>query len=105
MFDACRQLLIATTPAFGMFQGVMTPFFRNQSGVWCEAWPSFPIVLGKNGMAWDEETLRALGQEKAPLKQEGDGCSPIGCFPLLQGFGSACNPSIRMPYHPIQGLE
>lgn len=89
--DLCRQLLVSITPSAQAVEGVMVPFARDPSGAWREAWPFFPIVVGKNGMAKD--------------KREGDGCSPIGCFPLVQAFGSERSPVLRMPYFHIQGLE
>ncbi len=106
MLNECRQLLIATAPLLDLFQGMMTPFSCSEQGVWHKVGEPFFVVFGERGMAFDEETLSIWNPDgKPPLKREGDLRSPIGCFPLLSAFGNASNPSTRMPYNPICGLE
>ncbi len=106
MLKMCAQLLLVTTPAQDSVEGTMTPYSRDAEGAWHQAMPSFPVVVGRKGMAWDEETLQNLGRAgSSRIKREGDGCSPIGCFPLIAAFGIAQAADILMPYHPIQGLE
>lgn len=91
MLESCRQLLIVVTTGLSAIEGTMIPYSRNEDGDWSAAWSSFPVVVGRNGMALD--------------KREGDGCSPIGCFPLVQAFGNEPGRSTRMPYLFTQGLE
>ncbi len=69
----------------------MTAYQRNDKGEWEAVWEPFPVVVGKNGMAC--------------IKREGDGCSPVGYFPLVQAFGMEQAPSVTMPYLSIKGLE
>jgi L,D-peptidoglycan transpeptidase YkuD (ErfK/YbiS/YcfS/YnhG family) len=59
---------------------------------------SFPVTLGKNGLADDHNTSPAA---TGRFKQEGDGCSPAGIFPLLFVFGYADTMDTRMPYRAM----
>ncbi len=56
---------------------------EKAEGNWFAA-DSFQVVLGRNGMATN--------------KQEGDGCSPAGVYPLLFAFGYAEGIETGMPY-------
>jgi len=91
MHPGCKQLLVVTTPSLHAVEGIMTPYLLDSQGEWQAAWPPFSVVVGKNG--------------RACIKREGDGCSPVGCFPLVQAFGKEKAPAIRMPYLHIEDLE
>ncbi len=91
MHPECKQLLVVTTPSLHAVEGTMIPYNLDEKGEWRQAWSPFAVVVGRNGMAC--------------VKREGDGCSPIGCFPLVQAFGKETAPSVRMPYLAIEGLE
>ena len=73
--EGVDQALIVTPNTEGGFQGKLTAWERK-----VDQWESvkqfeYPIVLGKNGLAPDGE------------KQEGDGRTPSGTYPLGTAFG------------------
>ena len=58
------------------------------------------MSLGRRGLAWG---IPPLDADQALSKKEGDGCSPVGVFPITALFGSAgpqsdlaC--SVKLPY-------
>ena len=54
---------------------------------------SFPVMIGKNGFAWDNASPFKFGSQR--IKHEGDGCSPAGIF----------NPGKVFSYHAIENLK
>ncbi len=103
-----RQLLLVLSPTWNSFQGTLQLYQRpalNNRWRLVSKGP-IPIVLGKNGMAWGPEVsqwypLSATEQQK----QEGDGRSPAGIYPLGTAFGFAPNarsiPHMNWPYLPL----
>ena len=78
------KLLVVTTPDWNSVNGTLTRYVRGR-GKWKLVGKPFPIVVGKNGMAWDPLLARGDG----PVKHEGDGRSPAGVYPLNKTFGFA----------------
>jgi L,D-peptidoglycan transpeptidase YkuD (ErfK/YbiS/YcfS/YnhG family) len=84
---SARQLLIVTTPDWNTVAGRLRRYERSDaSGTWQPVGEPVAIVVGKNGLAWDD-TLLAVTD--APTKHEGDGRSPAGAFALGPAFGLA----------------
>lgn len=81
-----HQLLIVISSEWTAVQGRML-LYQIQESTWTNA-DSFPIVLGKNGMAWG---IGKHPKQPGGQKQEGDGRSPAGLFALGPAFGH---------YHP-----
>jgi L,D-peptidoglycan transpeptidase YkuD (ErfK/YbiS/YcfS/YnhG family) len=70
---------------------------KNARGEWKRNGESFPVVLGRSGLAWAE--LLNGDIDMAKIKQEGDGNSPAGVFPLTSAFGTGPKPTAsKMPY-------
>lgn len=70
---------------------------KSVKSEWKRNGASFTIVLGGSGVAWAE--LLSGDIDMAKIKQEGDGNSPAGLFPLTSAFGTGPKPNfVRMPY-------
>lgn len=99
-FAESVQTVVVTTKDWTATQGTARLFQRkNVKSKWKAVGESFPIVVGRSGLAW--------GQDSAPeafteFKKEGDGKSPAGLFPLTIAFGLAEKPpGIHLPYRKI----
>lgn len=79
-----RKLIVVTTPGWNSVDGTLTRYEKSRKK-WKQVGDPVPIVVGKNGMAWDP----ALAHEAAPVKHEGDGRSPAGVYPIHETFGFA----------------
>ena len=107
---ACRQLLLCLAPDWQATSGRLQRFERDVAG-WRPVGEAWPVMLGRNGLAWGmaEESLAAT--PALPHKIEGDGRAPVGLFPVTALFGYAAADSelaraARLPYlvaHP--GLQ
>jgi len=82
---ANEQLLIVTVPDWSASQGKLVAYTWIE-GEWQLALQPFPVQIGRNGMAWGPG-LHDGTFNKSPLKQEGDGKSPAGIFPLESLYG------------------
>jgi zinc D-Ala-D-Ala dipeptidase len=101
-FAESRQAVVVTTKDWNATQGTARLYERSPiHAKWKSKGDSFPVVVGRNGLATTREngwnlditTLRGL------LKVEGDGKSPAGLFPLTFAFGSSMKPEqITFPY-------
>lgn len=96
-YSKSLQAVVVTTPDWSSVQGTARLFERKTSGSeWKQVGASFPIVVGRNGLAPDDEN-KALKGEAA--KHEGDGKSPAGTFPLTFAFGASKDPAkTELPY-------
>ncbi len=104
LLTAARQLVVVTTADWTAVRGTLAVFERSpalasgrrQRGA--AASRAVPIVVGKNGTAWDPGVARPV---KGPIKAEGDGKSPAGVFALGPAFGFAPAAQVRglaLPY-------
>jgi zinc D-Ala-D-Ala dipeptidase len=96
-FAESRQALVVTTKGWDDTQGEARLFERpSQRGGWKSKGDSFPVVVGRAGLAW----ARDSAPEKATrFKIEGDGRSPAGMFPITFAFGTAVKPEqVTFPY-------
>lgn len=62
----------------------------------------FPVTIGRSGMIPGNGTLTYPGEN--PHKQEGDGKTPVGIYPVLYTYGyarSGQSPTMGMPYLPV----
>jgi D-alanyl-D-alanine dipeptidase len=107
LLAAARQLILVVTPDWDTVQGSLRRFERARAAdPWREVGASGPIVVGRNGTAWDPLLAPVV---PGPVKAEGDGRSPAGVFSLGRAFGYAPAAEaswLKLPYLPvIEGVE
>lgn len=97
-FDKSLQTVVVVTDDWDITTGTAALFERKTPrGDWKRNGDSFPIVVGRSGLAWAD--LLNGDIDMAKIKQEGDGNSPAGLFPLTSAFGSGSKPNaVKMPY-------
>ncbi len=81
--DASRQCVVVTTPDWSSTRGTLQRYV-HRAGHWQPVGPSWPVALGRNGMAASADLVTS---GSVPHKREGDGCSPAGLFRLVCLFG------------------
>ena len=100
-FSESLQAVIVMTKDWSAVQGEAQTYERtNIKSKWKAVGKSFPVVLGKNGMAWSDG-LNELPSDTGRLlmKTEGDGKSPAGIFSLSSSFGTIeKSGKIKLPY-------
>lgn len=98
------QAVVVTTPTWNSVKGEARLFERDQAnGDWKAVGDSFPVVVGKNGLAWDERLAGEMKIRAASFKREGDGKAPAGIFNLTSAFGSAAKTAgIKLPYTKLE---
>jgi D-alanyl-D-alanine dipeptidase len=96
---ASRQLVLVVTPNETAINGVLRRFLRDEAGgAWEEVDSSWPIVVGKSGLA-SGAGLHQSSVQGLPVKKEGDGKSPAGVFTLRSAFGfGEAEAGLRIPY-------
>lgn len=93
------QAVVVTTPNWNAVDGSLQRYEKNQDK-WQKVGNPVPIVVGKNGLAWD--ALIQIPATHDPVKTEGDGRSPAGIFKLSQLFGfEPALPETQIPYLPL----
>jgi zinc D-Ala-D-Ala dipeptidase len=97
-FAKSLQAVVVTTKDWDTVAGTATLYERKNAGSdWKPSGESFPVVVGRNGLAWGEVLTSDLDMKK--IKQEGDGNAPAGLFPLTASFGSGSKPNaVDLPY-------
>lgn len=101
-FDRSLQAVVVTTPSWSSVPGSAALFERkNAKSNWKAIGERFPVVVGRNGLAWDERTLSP--KDPPQIKHEGDGRAPAGIFPLTSTFGtSPRSDQTRLPYTKLE---
>ena len=102
------QLVVVTTTGWDSITGALHRFVRDDARAsWRREGAAVPIVVGRTGLAWgvgfDRYATRAA-PVAGPLKQEGDGRSPAGVYPIPTAFGFApadSLPWVRLPYRVL----
>lgn len=99
------QAVGVTTENWETTKGTAQLFARKTvKSRWNQVGESFPVVIGKNGMAWGAG-LNELPSDtgRLLLKTEGDGKSPAGIFALTSAFGSSEKPGfVKLPYTKLE---
>jgi D-alanyl-D-alanine dipeptidase len=105
LLSGASQALIVRTPTWNAVDGGLIRF-EKKNGAWERVGDSIPVVVGKNGLAWDG-AVDGQWAKAEPVKKEGDGRSPAGVFALTQAFGyEPSAPALRLPYLPLtEGTE
>jgi D-alanyl-D-alanine dipeptidase len=96
-----RHLLVVTTPDWNSVDGTLTRYSRFNDK-WKQVGDPIPVVVGKNGLAWDPQLANGDGDQfPGPVKHEGDGRAPAGIFKLGDSFGFVGSPSDIQNYLPL----
>lgn len=104
-FKDSLQAVVVTTKDWSATQGNARLFERkNTKSKWKSVGESFPVVIGRNGLAisreepWQMDVTSMLARQK----REGDGKSPAGLFPLTFAFGTTdLLGSSKLPYQKL----
>ena len=101
----CTQLLLGLAPDWNSIHGTLQLFERSPGGDWNPASSSFPVLFGKNGLAWG--TGLAGQNEPGLRKRERDGRAPAGVFEIGKVFGY--DPKLPAggdyPYHQVSEAD
>jgi L,D-peptidoglycan transpeptidase YkuD (ErfK/YbiS/YcfS/YnhG family) len=97
-FTKSLQAVVVTTNGWDTINGTAALYERkNANADWKRMGDSFPVVIGRNGLAWADLLNGEI--EMTKIKQEGDGNSPAGLFPLISSFGTSTKPeAVTLPY-------
>jgi len=97
----CKQMILVVVPSWKSTSGNIRLLERSSDGKWTGIRPSFPCVVGKNGLGWGIG-LHGTGVVGEPRKKEGDGRAPAGIFRLNSCMGIApLKTALRFPYRQI----
>jgi len=100
-FAESLQAVVVTTKDWNATSGTARLYERRtQRDKWRSVGENFPIVVGRTGLAWAQDSAPERATE---FKREGDGKSPAGTFPLTFIFGSAVKPEqLTFPYTRLE---
>ncbi len=98
------QAVVVTIKDWNTLQGTAQLFERiDTNSNWTPKGAKFPVVIGKNGLAWSEEFAYLLSEKPQNFKREGDGKSPAGVFDLTSAFGSNAKPDfVKLPFTKLE---
>lgn len=97
-FERSLQAVVVTTKSWDTIAGTARLYERKKpSSNWKAVGESFPVVVGRSGLAWGG--IVQSGSDFTKVKKEGDGNAPAGLFPLTTSFGTATKPTeVELPY-------
>lgn len=99
--DDCTQLLVGRAPEWNSIHGTLQLFERSRGGTWKAVGNRFPVLFGKNGVAWG---TGLAGQDEPGLrKKERDGRAPAGVFRIGEIFtyDAQLPPGGNYPFHQV----
>ncbi|ADR34862.1 hypothetical protein Sulku_2202 [Sulfuricurvum kujiense DSM 16994] len=85
---ASEQLMVVLSPELNATSASMQRYEKQDH--WVKVGDKIPVTLGRSGLGYVAF--------KEPLKNEGDGRSPAGLFPLIAAFGYDQNTTFKLPY-------
>jgi L,D-peptidoglycan transpeptidase YkuD (ErfK/YbiS/YcfS/YnhG family) len=99
--DDVSQLIVSVAPTWNSKSGLLQCFERRENG-WQPALPPWPVLYGKNGLAWGRGVLAGNGSGPPP-KHERDGRAPAGVFRLgtIYTYDKALPPGANYPFHTV----
>ncbi|MFN0277635.1 MAG: L,D-transpeptidase [Pyrinomonadaceae bacterium] len=102
LFENSLQAVVVTTKDWDTVTATATLFERkNIKSDWKQVGESFPVVVGRSGLAWADLLNGDIDMTK--IKQEADGNSPAGMFPLTESFGTGSKPeAVELPYTKME---
>jgi D-alanyl-D-alanine dipeptidase len=96
LLASAEQAVLVVTPTWYSVDGTLKRFEKH-NGQWQSVGDGIPIVVGKKGLAWDDN-IGLIGSHMVPIKLEGDGSSPAGVFKITDLFGFAASLDAKLPY-------
>lgn len=98
---AVRQLIVSVAPTWDSSTGKLILLERKPGGDWTAASPIFPVLYGKNGLAWGRG-LRGQ-DETGRHKEERDGRAPAGLFKIgtIYTYDEALPTGAKYPFHTV----
>ncbi len=104
-YSKSLQSIVVTTGDWKATTGEAQMFERKSANSdWKKVGETFPVVVGKNGLAWGAG-LNELPSDtgRLLLKVEGDGKAPAGIFALTSAFGSSDKPQfVKLPFTKLE---
>lgn len=97
----CSQLIVAIAPAWDSVHGRAQLFERTVSQDWAAVGGAFPVLFGKNGVAWGSGVA---GQSEPGLrKTERDGRAPAGVFRIgkVYTYDAQLPFGANYPFHQV----
>ena len=99
--DDCTQLIVGIASDWNSMRGTLQLFERPRGGSWNAASARFPVLFGKNGLAWG---TGLAGQDEGGLrKKERDGRAPAGIFQIgkIYTYDAQLPPGGDYPFHQV----
>ena len=99
--DDCRQLIVAIAPDWNSMHGSAQLFERVSGGSWAPDGKPFPVLFGKNGLAWGSGLA---GQDaNGWRKKERDGRAPAGLFRIgkIYTYDAQLPEGADYPFHQV----
>jgi len=99
-FGEGAQVIISVTDSWNDSRATLFLFDRKRDG-WCRRGEGIAAVVGRQGLAWDSNSVGILPGE--PIKAEGDLRAPAGIFPIPLAMGLSAQPpeGVLFPYRQI----
>lgn len=96
-----QQLVVVTAADANTIHATLQRYEIDPTGtLWNPVGESFPVVLGKNGLAWGS-TFENNMPEGVSKKKEGDGKAPIGLYALSKVFGYPAQGPSKIDYQQV----
>ena len=99
--DDCSQLIVGIAPDWNSMRGHIQLFEQSGKSEWKPVGQSFPVLFGKNGLAWGSGLA---GQGETGLrKEEHDGRAPAGVFHIgkIYTYDAQLPRSGDYPFHQV----
>jgi len=94
-YSQSLQVVVVTTKDWNAVQGNAQLFERKTTkSAWKMVGKSFPVVVGRNGLAWSNDAN--MMAETQPHKVEGDGKAPAGILMLTSAF-AVSDQKVKLP--------
>lgn len=95
-----QQMIVSIAPDWNSMKGRLQCFERDGGG-WKASSPAWPVLYGKNGLAWGRGVLGA--DERGLRKIERDGRAPAGLFEIgkVYTYDRALPEGAKFPFHTV----
>lgn len=99
-----NQVVFVTANNWNASHGLMQLYQRPNAHSTFKLQHQFAVTLGRNGLAFDGRSVLPKPVDAA-IKQEGDGKSPAGIFPLGPVFSYHVMNDLKMPFKKVDTLD